>query len=225
MTNTLLQLLPMILGSALVPIWIILLLLILRSPNGLVKGVAFVGGATLVRLIQGVLFGYVFGASEAVGEESAGPSPVVAVLLLVVGILLLITAVKTYRNEPDPDAPPPKWMTMLDGASPAKIFGLGMLLTAVAAKFWVFTLSAIGVIKDAALGDNRGVTAYLIYMLGAESLLLLPLVICVVAPRRSQTLLANASRWLETYNRPITIAVSLIFGTLFFWKGVTGLLT
>lgn len=110
MSDTLLQLLPMILGSALVPIWVIMLLLILRSPNGLIKGFAFVAGATLVRLVQGMLFGYVFGASDAVSEDSAGLSSVVAVLLMVIGILLLIAAIKTYRNEPDPDDPSPKWM-------------------------------------------------------------------------------------------------------------------
>lgn len=225
MTKTLIELLPMILGSALVPIWIILMLLILRSPNGVIKGTAFVTGATLFRVSQGIAFGYLFGAADAVGEESTGPSPVIATLLLVLGVLLLITALKTYRNEPDPDDPPPKWMTMMDGASTVKVFGLGVLLTAAAAKMWVFTLSAIGIIKDAALGDARGITTFLIYVLAAESLLLLPLMICIVAPTRSQNLLKQTADWLAAYNRPITIAVSLIFGGLFAWKGISTLLT
>jgi hypothetical protein len=49
-------------------------------------------------------------------------------------------------------------------------------------------------------------------------------VICIVVPERSQNLLKQASEWLEAYNRPITIAVSLIFGVLFAWKGVAVLL-
>ena len=224
MIAILVQLLPMILGSALVPIWIILMLLILRSPNGVVKGTAFVGGATLVRLLQGLIFGYVFGTSEDIGSDGSSTSPAIAVLLLVLGILLLVTALKTYRNEPDPDAPPPKWMTLMDGASTFKIFGLGIVLTVAAAKMWVFTLSAIGIIKDAALGKAESVTAFVIYVLAAESLLLLPLLICIVVPQRSQDLLKAAAEWLSTYNRPITIAVSLIFGVLFTWKGVAALL-
>jgi hypothetical protein len=160
MTNTLFELLPMILGSALVPIWVILMLLILRSPNGVIKGIAFVAGATLVRVLQGIAFGYLFGASDDVGEASTGPSPVVGTLLLVLGVLLLVTALKTYRNEPDPDGPPPKWMTIMNGASAVKIFGLGAILTIAAAKMWVFTLSAIGTIKDATLGNGNSITLY-----------------------------------------------------------------
>jgi hypothetical protein len=214
----------MILGSAIVPIWVILMLLILRSPNGVIKGTAFVAGATLVRALQGLAFGYLFGTSDHVGEASTGSSPVIGALLLVLGILLLVTAFKTYRNEPDPDAPPPKWMTMMDGASTVKIFGLGAILTIAAAKMWVFTLSAIGTIKDATLGNTESIAAFVIYVLAAESLLLLPLLMCIVVPKRSQNLLKQASDWLEAYNRPITIAVSLIFGALFTWKGVTVLL-
>lgn len=225
MANTFLNLLPMILGAALAPIWVILVLLMLRSPHGLVKAIAFVAGATTVRLVQGVLFGYVLGASPAAETEASGPSPVVATLLLVVGILLLITAIKSLRQEEDPDAPPPKWMTMIDSATPLKTFGLGAIFTLVAAKLWVFTLSAIGQIKDANLGSPSGdVIAFLLYVLGAEALLILPLLVYGVAPRQSASLLGGVTNWLERYNRPITIAVSSIFGVLFLWKGLAGLL-
>lgn len=225
MANILPSLLPMILGTALAPIWIILVLLMLRSRNGLLKAFAFIAGATTLRLLQGVLFGYVLGASPAAEGQATGPSPVVSTLLLVVGILLLIAAIKTLRREPDPDAPPPKWMTMIDSATPLKTFGLGMMFTLVAAKLWVFTLSAIGVIREAKFGNPAdNITAFLVYVLGAESLLILPLLIYAIAPRQSASLLGAATDWLERYNRPITIAVSLIFGTFFVWKGISGLL-
>jgi hypothetical protein len=95
----------------------------------------------------------------------------------------------------------------------------------VAAKLWVFTLSAIGIIKDAALGNEKGIALYLLYVFAAESLLILPLVIYTVAPTQSEGILKAAIAWLEKYNRLITISVSLIFGTLFLWKGSTGLLS
>jgi len=68
----------------------------------------------------------------------------------VIGILLLITAVKQWRKEDDPDAPPPKWMATISGLSTAKALGMGALLVAIAAKQWVFTLSAIGVHRSSA---------------------------------------------------------------------------
>jgi hypothetical protein len=215
----------MILGTALAPIWIILVLLMLRSRNGLLKAIAFVAGATTVRLVQGVLFGYVLGAAKAAEGESGGPSPVVSTLLLVVGILLLIAAIKTLRQEDDPDAPPPKWMKIVDSATPLQTFGLGAMFTLIAAKFWVFTLSAIGVIRESDFSrPSENFTAFLIYILGAELLLILPVLIYMIAPRRSASLLRSATDWLERYNRPITLTVSSLFGCFFLWKGIAGLL-
>jgi hypothetical protein len=147
------------------------------------------------------------------------------VVVIHLGVLLLIAAVKTLRTEDDPDAPPPKWMRMVDSATPLQTFGLGAIFTLVAAKLWVFTLSAIGVIRESNLGSpSENLTAFLIYVLGAESLLILPLLVYAIAPRQSAGLLQTATHWLETYNRPITITVSLIFGCFFLWKGISGLL-
>ncbi len=80
---------------------------------------AFVGGATLMRLVQGVLFGYVLGSS---GE---GDGRISSLLLLLMGILLWITAIKKWRKEDDPDGPPPKWMSSIDGMSPLRAFRSG----------------------------------------------------------------------------------------------------
>ena len=64
---------------------------------------------------------------------------------------------------------------------------------------------------------------YLIFVLAAQSLVLAPVVVALVAPAQSARLLDTALAWLERNNRVITIAVSLIFGVWFVWKGVTGL--
>lgn len=214
------ELVPMMLGTALAPLWIIVVLLILRSPNGLVKATAFVIGTTLVRLLQGLAFGYLFGAVE----PAAGRSSIVSVLLMVLGLLLLISAIKSLLHEEDPDAPPPKWMSTFDRATAPRLLGLGALLTVMAPKLWVFTLSALGVIRGAALSSTEAVKVFLLYLLGAQALLIAPLLLYAMMPGRSARWLQSASDWLTRYNRPITFAVSLIFGSLFLWKGVSGLL-
>ena len=117
MGSTLVQLLPLIIGSAVVPMQIILIILMLTSEQqAAAKAIGFVLGMTLVRLGQGILFGLIFtGGADASGTTAnEGSSWVVSTLLLVLGLLLLITAFKTWRGEPDPDAPPPKWLTMAD---------------------------------------------------------------------------------------------------------------
>ena len=145
MDRLLVDLLPLIIGAAVLPVWIIMALFLLRSDGGILKATAFAGGAMIVRLLQGFLFGYVFGAAdEANGDSGAGL--VTSTLLVVLGIFMLIAAVRKWRKEEDPDGPPPKWMATLSGLSALKAFGMGALLMALAFKQWVFTLSALSLI-------------------------------------------------------------------------------
>jgi hypothetical protein len=214
-------LLPLIIGSALVPIQNIINILLLNSPQkGLLKATAYVGGMTTVRLLQGLIFGLIFFT-----EEGGGKSPIALTLQLVLGILLLITSYKQWREEDDPDAPPPKWLGMMDSLTPLKSFGFGFTLLLITGKAWVFTLSAIGIIAEAQLGQPSGIVAYLLFVLLAESLLLLSILFRVILPKKSKTSLKQASEWLTRNNRPIVISVSLVFGLLFFYLGASGLLS
>ena len=113
---------------------------------------------------------------------------------------------------------------MIDSLTPLKAFGMGFGLLMIGAKFWVFTLGAIGVISQAQLGQPSSTIAYLLFVLLAESLLLLPILIRIIVPAQSKSLLDATSTWLNRYNRPIVIVVSLVFGLLFLYQGVSGLL-
>jgi threonine/homoserine/homoserine lactone efflux protein len=226
METLLISLLPYIIGSAVVPLQIIIGLLLLKSPRqGLLKAVAYVSGMTITRLLQGLIFGLVFsGSAVQVEGDSGGKNPVIATLLLVLGILLLITAYKKWRGEDDPDMPS-KWLTLIDSATPFRAFGIGFALPLVGAKLWVFTLSALTTIAAAQLGQPSSAIAYILFILLAESLLLLPILIRILIPEPSKRLLGQLSTWLTRYSRPISIVVSLGFGLLFLYAGVDGLLS
>ncbi len=225
MRTVLVSLLPYIIGSAVVPLQIIISLLLLKSPNqGLFKAVAYVAGMTITRLLQGLIFSLVLSGSAALAEGNNGKNPVISTLLLVLGIFLLIAAYKKWRGESDPDDPPSKWLTMIDNSTPFKAFGIGLGLPLIAPKLWVFTLSALATIAAAQLGQPSSTIAYLLFILLAESLLLLPIAIRILTPERSKILLTDLSAWLTKNSRPITIVVSLVFGLLFLHSGISGLL-
>lgn len=223
MDSVLANLLPLIVGAAVLPIWIIMALFLLRGEGGVLKATAFAAGAMAVRLLQGVIFGFVFAAAdEASGDSATGF--IAPTLLLVVGLVMLITAFRKWRKEEDPDAPPPRWMETLGGLSALKAFGMGALLMALAIKQWVFTLSAIAVIEEMQLAQAGSVLAYLFFVLAAQSLVLAPIIVYALAPRHGARLLDAAQGWLERNNRVIVITVSLVFGLWFSWKGISGLL-
>ncbi|HMQ32260.1 MAG TPA: GAP family protein [Chloroflexaceae bacterium] len=216
------ELLPMILGNVLAPLWLIIVLLLLASPGGVVKAVAFVLGMTLTRVAQGLLFGALLASSS--DEAADGGSPVVATLKLILGILLLIAAFRKWRKEEDPDEPPPKWMQSLDQTTPLRALGLGALGIAIGPKLWAFTLSALAVINEAQLDRTGAVVAFAAYIVFAQILLILAILVSAVAPQGSRAFLRRAIDWLNAYNRPISVTVALVFGLLFTWGGVSGLL-
>lgn len=223
MSSIIPSLLPFIIGSALVPVQIIIVILLLTGERrGPLKAIAFVVGMTLTRLLQGVLFGLVLtGGSGDPADAGSGASWVKATLMIVLGILLLATAYKKWANEPDPDAPPPKWLSMLDGLTPLKalLFGAGFIL--IAAKLWVFTLGALSVIGEAQLGQPDSTIAFLWYILLAQSLLIIPILIRLLLPGRAGRWLGAFGGWLEKYNNQIVMVVSLVFGLLFLYSGIT----
>jgi hypothetical protein len=57
---------PFIIGSAIVPAQIIVAILLLKSPRqALLKAFAYVGGMTVLRLLQGLIFGLILMDSTA----------------------------------------------------------------------------------------------------------------------------------------------------------------
>ena len=217
------SLIPLIIGSAVVPIQIVITVLLLRSKAGKITAIAWIAGMTLFRLAQGLVFGLVFRSSDASGSTSDGAGTVVSVLLLLVAILFFIGAAKAFLHHPDEDAPPPRWMAMIDGITPGKAFLLGMGLMAIGAKFWVFTLGAIAVIGEADMGQVGSILAFLVFVALAESIMLGVVGVAYALPDRADAMLDRISGFLTAYNRVIVITLGLIFGAWFTLKALNGL--
>ncbi len=225
MNPTLASLLPFIIGSAVVPLQIIVVTLLLTSERrGPLKAIAFVLGMTVARLAQGVLFGWVLTGGSGDPTDAGSASVVKATALTVLGILLLITVYKKWAKEPDPDAPPPKWLAMIEGLTPVRALLVGAGFVLIAPKLWVFILGAISTIGEAQLGRPESTQTFLLFILLAQSLLLIPILLRLLMPQRAKTLLAALAGWLKRYNDPIVIAISLIFGALFLYQGLSSFL-
>jgi len=223
MNTTLVELIPMIIGIAIVPIQLIILLMFLKdAKTGLKKGILFLTGIIVTLLLQGVLFGLILdpGASK---DAAGGKGFIVSTLLLVLGILMLISAYKKIMKVPDLEDEPPKWIESLNAATNFKALKLGVKITLITPKNWVFILGAIGIISLAQLGQPMSIYTYLVYILLTQILLLITIGIRLLLPKHSITMIATASSWLEKNNRAVLIVVYLIFGAFFFYQGSTGL--
>ena len=217
------SLIPLIIGSALVPMQIVITTMLLRARTGRMTAVAWLAGMTVVRLGQGLVFGLILGGSKDAASGASGSSTALSLLLLVVAILFYVTALKSLLNHPDEDAPPPKWMAMVESITPGKALGLGAGMLLISAKFWVFTLGAIAAIGAANLGQGPAVLAFLAFVVLAESIHIALVGIAFAMPARSAAMLDAIVGFLARHNRVIMIVLGAVFGTWFLVKALTGL--
>lgn len=216
-------LIPLAIGSAVVPVQIVVTVLLLRSPAGPRAATAWVAGMLSVRLVQGLLFAFVLGSGGDVPEDGSGPGLLASVLLLVVALLLYAGALKAFLGAPDEDAPPPRWMTAFEGIAPRRALLLGAGLTLASAKLWVFTLSAIAVIEAAAAGAVGTILWYLLFTAAALSISLVLVAVTWLRPADAQALLGRVSDAMERHDRLIVMGLGLVFGTWFLMKALDGL--
>jgi len=215
-------LIPLIVGSAILPVQITITILLLRSEGGLTRAVAWVSGMTLVRLGQGIVFGLLLGDVAAEGSAGEGPGPVASTLLLVIGLIFLVAAAKKLADQPDEDAPPPRWMTTAESMTPLRAFLIGAGIVAISAKLWVFTLGAIDAIAEADLERPAAIAIYLVFVVAAASIHLAAIGVTVVAPARAGALLDRVSGVLERHGRAITVGLGLVFGSWFILRALRG---
>ena len=210
MTDLWTILVPLAVGSALIPIEIALTVVVLRAPGGIPKALAWVGGMTAVRLAQLAIVGPVVDA--AVDDGEPGTSVIEAAFLLLVGVLFLVIAARKATNQPDEDAPPPAWMTLMDGVSAGRAFLMGAAVIGLNPKLWAFTIAALGAIGDAELGVAASVGVFVVFVIAAQSVHLAAIGVSVVAPERSRAMLDGMNAWLERHSRVLLIGLSLVFG-------------
>jgi hypothetical protein len=219
------DLLGLSIACAIGPGQILFTVLLLQSADrGVLKAGFFVGGMTLVRLVQGIVFGFVLTGASGSTPQNGQPGAIASTLFVILGIFLLITAFKQWRQEDDPDGPPPKWLDMIDSITPVKALGIGSVLVATSPNLWAFALSAIALISQAQLEQPGGIVAFLLFILVAESLLLLTILLRIVAPGKTTEILSAMSAWLTKNNRVLMIAISLVFGLYFLVRGISQLL-
>lgn len=216
------SLVPLILGCALEPIEIVITIMLLATPSHVRAASAWIAGHGGTRLLQGLIFGTILHWGARSDNPNHARHWIVSTVLLVVALLFLVTAARELFSDDDPNAPPPKWMSMLTSASPTKAFFIGAGVITVSVKAWVFTLAAISVIGNAGLGHVANVASYVAFVFLAMSGNLLIVGVAAFFPDRSRSLLDRILRWLQENNRRIMTVVGLVFGVWFGIKALHG---
>ena len=186
-------LVPLAIGTALVPVPLVLTVLLLRRPWRARAGrrTRARGRDDEVRLVQGVLFGVLFTGLVAVGG-SRGP-------VVYGGLVVLAPGVPRVRGPQGPRGarrgratPALARQARWDPSGPGLRAGVAPAGDRGLAK-WVFTLGAIAAIGEAGMGATASAGTFVVFVLVAHGLQLALLVAAFVAPA-GRTWCSQASR-------------------------------
>jgi hypothetical protein len=122
------------------------------------------------------------------------------VIFLIFGLLLLILAVRNFFGEDDLDAPPPKFMTILDKLGPVKLFGVGVVISLMQFRFIALVLVGATVIAEARLSTTENLISVLWLALLMVWPMLIPVVVFPVLGERREAAMTSMRTWLLAIN-------------------------
>ena len=217
------QVLSLAVGVALSPVPIIAVVLMLGTPRGRVNGPAFVAGWVLGLAVVGAIVLVAAGAAGA--NDDAEPATWVDVLKLVLGVLLLLVAVRQWRGRPEPGADPdlPKWMRTIDTFTPGRSLAIAAALSGVNPKNLLLTVGAAAAIAQTGVDTGEQAVALAAFILVGTLGPAAPVVLYFVLGARAKRLLDELKLWLGAHNAAIMAVLCLVIGAKLIGDGISGL--
>ena len=218
------EVLPFAVGVAISPVPVVAVILMLFSRKAHVNGPAFLAGwvAGLA-----VLSAVVYAVVHAIGgPNSSSGSDGVAWLEVVLGVVLLLIAVRSWRKRPAPGAAPklPGWMAGIEEIGPARALTLGALLAAVNPKNLALGFGAAAGVAHLDIPTGDAVVALVVFVGIASSSVAGAVAYDLVGGQRARASLDELRAWLAVNNAAVMTVLFLVFGALLIAKGI-GLLS
>ena len=215
--------LPLAVGVALSPVPIIAVVLMLTSRRARSNGPAFVIGWLIGLAVIGAIVLSVAGPAGA--GKSGSPATWVSWVKIVLGVGLLLVAVRQFRGRPkdSDEAALPKWMASIDSMKPLTVLGLAALLGGVNPKNLLLAVSAGASIAQTGISGADQAIAYAVFALIGTIGVGTPVVIYFVLGERSESMLATLKDWMGRHNAVIMAVLCLIIGVKLIGDAIGGL--
>lgn len=207
-------------GVAISPIPIIAVILMLFSRRARVNGPAFfLGWVVSLAAVCTVVYVLSHDGNVATGTTA---SDSVSWGKIVLGVALVLLARRQWRKRPLEGTEPemPKWMATIDGVSPAKAFGLAVVLAAVNPKNLVLTLGAAAGLAQSGLTTSDAIASIAVFVVIASLTIAGPVLYALVGGDKARAALDSAKGWLTVHNAAVMTVLFLVFGVDLIAKGL-----
>jgi threonine/homoserine/homoserine lactone efflux protein len=214
------EILPLALVVTLSPLNIIPAILLLFTGRPLANALSFLAGFIVgVALVLALLIalGGAVDISSDSGRSWAGG------LKLVLGIYLLVAAVRKFRGRPTAgeEGSLPKWMDGITGYTPGKSLGAGLVLGALNPKSIVVGLAAASAVSAGGLSVAQQLAAGAAYVFVAVLGVVAPIVVMLVLGERGPDVLHGWNVWLRHNNATVMSVLFVVFGVVLIGQGIS----
>jgi threonine/homoserine/homoserine lactone efflux protein len=219
------QVLPLAVGVALSPVPIIAVALMLMSQRARLNGPVFVAGWLAGLAVIGAIVLAIAGPGDA--SSHGKPATWVSVLKLLLGLLLVLLAVRQWRGRPRPgqDVEAPKWMGSVERFNPGKAVGAGAVLSGANPKNTLLAIGAAAAIAQTGIGSGDQVIAYAVFAVIATLGVAAPVVMFFALGDRSRRILAGLRDWMGQHNAVIMAVLCVVIGAKLIGDAISGFST
>ena len=217
------ELLPLAVAIAISVTTIITTVFMLLSPQAKSKTVGLLVGCLVG--VGGAVAGFALLADLLPTQPSGGPSPAASVIKMVIGVLLVVLALRQWRERPASGDPIelPKWMAGVDSMTPGKALVVGLLLSAVVPKNLLLALSAGLIVGEARFSGGQAAIVIVSFTLIATSTVAVPVVAHLVASERMRGPFESLRQWLVENHVAIMVVVLLVIGVVMIGNSIASL--
>lgn len=217
------QLLPFAVGVAVSPMPIVAVVLMLVTPRARVNGTVFLLGWLIGVAGAGAVLLALAGPAGV--SDQGQPADWVAWVKLVLGVLLLLLALRQWHGRPHEgdEVAMPKWMGALDDFTPVKAAGAGLLLSALNPKNLIFIVGGVAAVAQLGLSTSDEVIAWAVFTVIASIGVGVPLAIYFAMGDRAGRMLDGLKTWMARNNTAVMAVLCLIVGVKLIGDGISAL--
>ena len=214
----LVELLPFAAGLALTPAAIATGILFLGSKRPLANAIAFAAAFSLVYAgLAAVVLAAAGTASQPLVDDRTKNG-----ITLAIGLLLLALALVAWLRARGRPPHRPRWLDMVDTASPREALGLGVALAVLNPNVPIL-LAGLATITAADVSTADQVVGAVFLLAASQVGLAGPILWYAVRPAAAGRGLDRVGDWLARHERLVDLGVVLVFGVLFTLTGLAGL--
>jgi hypothetical protein len=199
-------------GVALSPVPIIAVILMLITPRARTNGPAFIVGWLAGLAVVGAVVLAVAGPVVDTGET--GPSAWAGWVKLVLGLLVLLIAVRQFRGRPRSaeDRTAPRWMAAIDRFGAGRSLLLAAALAGANPKNLLLTVAAATTVARTGLPPGRQAAVFAVFAVVGTLGVGTPVALYLLLGKRSVTMLGRLKDWMSAHSAVIMSVLCLVIG-------------